>query len=102
MTEPSLLTRCPVVPVVVLDHPDQAIPLGRALLAGGIDVIEVTLRTDAGLEAIRRLATLPELHVGAGSVLVPDQVDQVVEAGARFVVSPGLSVDVVQRCRALD
>jgi 2-dehydro-3-deoxyphosphogluconate aldolase/(4S)-4-hydroxy-2-oxoglutarate aldolase len=99
---PSLLSRCPVVPVVVLDDPDQALPLGKALLAGEIDVVEITLRTDAGLEAIRRLATLPDLHLGAGSVLVPDQVDQVVEAGARFVFSPGLSVDVVQRCRALD
>ena len=98
----SLLNRCPVVPVVVLDHPDQAVPLGEALLAGGINVIEVTLRTDAGLEAIRRLSALPDLHVGAGSVLVPDQADQVVDAGARFVVSPGLSVDVVRRCLALD
>jgi 2-dehydro-3-deoxyphosphogluconate aldolase/(4S)-4-hydroxy-2-oxoglutarate aldolase len=102
MPELSLLTRCPVVPVVVLDDPAQALPLGEALLAGGIDVIEITLRTDAGLEAIRRLAAVPGLHVGAGSVLVPDQVDQVVDAGARFVVSPGLSVEVVHRCRALD
>jgi len=102
MPELSLLTRCPVVPVVVLDDPAQALPLGEALLAGGIDVIEITLRTDAGLEAIRRLTALPDLHVGAGSVLVPDQVDQVVEAGARFVVSPGLAVEVVQRCRALE
>jgi 2-dehydro-3-deoxyphosphogluconate aldolase / (4S)-4-hydroxy-2-oxoglutarate aldolase len=98
----SLLNRCPVVPVVVLDDPGQALPLGEALLAGGIDVIEITLRTDAGLESIRRLADLPGLHVGAGSVLVPDQVDEVVKAGARFVVSPGISVDVVRRCRALD
>ena len=100
MTVTTLLTRCPVVPVVVLDHPDQALPLGKALLAGGIDVVEITLRTDAGLEAIRRLATLPGMHVGAGSVLVPHQVEQVVEAGARFVVSPGLAVDVVQQSRA--
>jgi 2-dehydro-3-deoxyphosphogluconate aldolase/(4S)-4-hydroxy-2-oxoglutarate aldolase len=100
MPQPSLLRRCPVVPVVVLDDPDRAVPLGKALLAGGIDVVEITLRTDAGLEAIRRLAGLPDLHVGAGSVLVPDHVDQVVEAGARFAVSPGLSADVVQRCRA--
>jgi 2-dehydro-3-deoxyphosphogluconate aldolase / (4S)-4-hydroxy-2-oxoglutarate aldolase len=72
MTEdPSLLSRCPVVPVVVLDDPGQALPLGEALLAGGIDIVEITLRTDAGLEAIRRLATLPGMHVGAGSVLVP-------------------------------
>ena len=98
----SLLDRCPVVPVVVLDHPDQAVPLGEALLAGGINVIEVTLRTDAGLQAIRKLSALPGLHVGAGSVLVPDQADRVVDAGARFVVSPGLSVDVVERCRTRD
>ena len=97
---PTLLGRCPVVPVVVLDDPDLAIPLGEALLAGGIDVVEITLRTEAGLEAIRRVAGLEGLHVGAGSVLVPDQVDQVVAAGARFVVSPGLSATVVRRCRA--
>jgi 2-dehydro-3-deoxyphosphogluconate aldolase / (4S)-4-hydroxy-2-oxoglutarate aldolase len=101
MTDLSLLNRCPVVPVVVLDDPEQALPLGEALLAGGIDVVEITLRTDAGLEAIRRLAGMPGMHVGAGSVLVPQQVDQVVKAGARFVVSPGLSVEVVQRSRAL-
>jgi 2-dehydro-3-deoxyphosphogluconate aldolase / (4S)-4-hydroxy-2-oxoglutarate aldolase len=98
----TVLDRCPVVPVVVLDHPDQALPLGEALLAGGVDVVEITLRTPAGLEGIRRLADLPDLHVGAGSVLVPDQVDDVVTAGARFVVSPGLSVDVVERCRERD
>jgi 2-dehydro-3-deoxyphosphogluconate aldolase/(4S)-4-hydroxy-2-oxoglutarate aldolase len=101
VTDPSLLTRCPVVPVVVLDDAGQALPLGEALLAGGIDVVEITLRTDAGLEGIRRLATLPGMHVGAGSVLVPHQVDQVEQAGARFVVSPGLSVEVVKRSRAL-
>jgi 2-dehydro-3-deoxyphosphogluconate aldolase / (4S)-4-hydroxy-2-oxoglutarate aldolase len=97
----TLLSRCPVVPVVVLDDPEHALPLGEALLAGGIDVIEITLRTDAGLEAIRRLATLPGMHVGAGTVLVPDQVDDVAAAGARFVVSPGLAEPVVRRCRAV-
>jgi 2-dehydro-3-deoxyphosphogluconate aldolase/(4S)-4-hydroxy-2-oxoglutarate aldolase len=96
----TLLDRCPVVPVVVLDDPELAVPLGEALLAGGIDVIEITLRTDVGLESIRRLADLPDVHVGAGSVLLADQVDEVVEAGARFVFSPGIAVDVVQRCRA--
>ena len=98
----TLLDRCPVVPVVVLDDPDQAVPLGEALLAGGISVAEITLRTEAGLESIRRLADLPGLLVGAGSVLVPSQVDDVVKAGARFVVSPGLSVDVVRRSQELD
>jgi 2-dehydro-3-deoxyphosphogluconate aldolase / (4S)-4-hydroxy-2-oxoglutarate aldolase len=101
-TARSILSRCPVVPVVVLDDPAQAQPLGEALLTGGIDVVEITLRTDAGLDAIRRLADLPGLHVGAGSVLVTHQVDQVVDAGAKFVVSPGLSRDIVERSRALD
>lgn len=96
-TRPSLLTRCPVVPVVVLDTADQARPLAAALLAGGIDVIEVTLRTPAGLAGITAIADLPGLHVGAGSVLTATQVDQVVDAGARFVVSPGLSAAVVER-----
>jgi len=100
MSTPSLLNRCRVVPVVVLDDPAQALPLGEALLAGGIDVAEITLRTAAGLDAIHALTALPELHVGAGSVLLPEQVDQVVDAGARFVVSPGLSADVVRRCQA--
>lgn len=98
-TRPSLLARCPVVPVVVLDTPEQARPLAAALLAGGIDVIEVTLRTPAGLAGIRAIADLPGVHVGAGSVLTAAQVDQVVDAGARFVVSPGLSVAVVERAR---
>lgn len=102
MSDQSLLRRCPVVPVVVIDSADDAVPLGEALLAGGIDVIEVTLRTAAGIAAIRQLAdALPALHVGAGSVLVPDQVDEVVAAGARFVVSPGLSVNVLARSRDL-
>ena len=86
----------------MLDDPQAAIPLGEALLAGGIDVIEVTLRTPAGIAAIRALASaLPSLHVGAGSVLVAGQVDEVVDAGARFVVSPGLSVDVLTRSAEL-
>lgn len=96
----SLLHRCPIVPVVVLQNVDQAIPLGEALLAGGITIAEITLRTSAGIHAIEALAKgLPELHVGAGSVLLAGQVDQVVDAGAQFVVSPGLSVDVLARSR---
>ncbi|SDO34314.1 2-dehydro-3-deoxyphosphogluconate aldolase / (4S)-4-hydroxy-2-oxoglutarate aldolase [Nakamurella panacisegetis] len=97
----SLLHRCPVVPVVVIHDAAHALPLGEALLAGGITVAEITLRTAAGIGAIEALATaLPELHVGAGSVLVAEHVDQVVDAGARFVVSPGLSVAVLARAQA--
>jgi 2-dehydro-3-deoxyphosphogluconate aldolase/(4S)-4-hydroxy-2-oxoglutarate aldolase len=98
MNEQSLLNKCRIVPVVVINDVEQAIPLGEALLAGGITVAEITLRTSAGIDALAILAEkLPELHTGAGSVLVVDQVDQVVDAGAKFVVSPGLSVDVIKR-----
>jgi 2-dehydro-3-deoxyphosphogluconate aldolase / (4S)-4-hydroxy-2-oxoglutarate aldolase len=100
MTAP-LLAAHPVVPVVVLDDAEQALPLGKALLAGGIAVMEVTLRTDAGLESIRRLASLEGMTVGAGSVLTPAHVDQVAEAGATFVVSPGINADVVRRTQEL-
>ncbi len=98
MPNQSLLSRCRIVPVVVIGDLAHAVPMGEALLAGGIDVAEITLRTPVGMEVIRTLASeLPALQVGAGSVLVPTQVDQVVDAGATFVVSPGLSVDVVAR-----
>ena len=93
----AMLSHCPVVPVIVLDDPAQAVPLARALLAGGITIAEITLRTSAGLEGIRLLSGQTELLVGAGSVLVPDQVDQVADAGAKFVVSPGLSTEVLDQ-----
>jgi 2-dehydro-3-deoxyphosphogluconate aldolase/(4S)-4-hydroxy-2-oxoglutarate aldolase len=97
----SLLTKCPIVPVVVIHDLKDAIPLGEALLAGGIGIAEITLRTPAGVGAIEALATsLPELHVGAGSVLIPAHVDQVIDAGAKFIVSPGLSVDVLGRAKS--
>ena len=70
---PTILNRCPVVPVVVLDDPADAQPLGEALLAGGIDIVEITLRTPAGLDAIRRLADMPGLHVGAGPSSPPSR-----------------------------
>jgi 2-dehydro-3-deoxyphosphogluconate aldolase/(4S)-4-hydroxy-2-oxoglutarate aldolase len=95
-----LLAGCPIVPVVVLDDPADAVPLGRALLAGGITGMEITLRTPAGLGGIGRVAReLPELTVGAGSVLTPEHVRQVVDAGANFAVSPGLQEPVVKACR---
>ncbi|MET0865179.1 MAG: bifunctional 4-hydroxy-2-oxoglutarate aldolase/2-dehydro-3-deoxy-phosphogluconate aldolase [Nakamurella sp.] len=100
MTE-SLLNKCPIVPVVVIHDVNDAIPLGEALLAGGIDIAEITLRTPAGLGAIAELAaSLPDMHVGAGSVLIPAHVDQVIDAGAKFIVSPGLSVDVLGRAKS--
>lgn len=90
-----------VVPVVVLDDVDRADDLGAALVAGGLPVAEVTFRTPHAVKVLSRLADNTELLVGAGTVLTAEQVDQAHEAGARFVVSPGLSAQVVHRCRVL-
>ncbi|MFE6284276.1 bifunctional 4-hydroxy-2-oxoglutarate aldolase/2-dehydro-3-deoxy-phosphogluconate aldolase [Streptomyces sp. NPDC057877] len=86
----SVLDLAPVIPVVVLDDPADAVPLARALVAGGLPAIEVTLRTPAALDAIRAIADdVPDAVVGAGTLLTPRQVDLAVGAGARFLVSPG-------------
>ncbi|MFD9187920.1 bifunctional 4-hydroxy-2-oxoglutarate aldolase/2-dehydro-3-deoxy-phosphogluconate aldolase [Streptomyces phaeochromogenes] len=86
----SVLELAPVVPVVVVDDVADAVPLARALVAGGLPAIEVTLRTPVALDAIRAIADgVPEAVVGAGTVISPDQVAQSVAAGARFLVSPG-------------
>lgn len=92
----SLLGDTSVVPVVVLSDLATAVPLARALVAGGLRVIEVTLRTAAALAAIRLLAEqVPDAIVGAGSVLEPGQLDAAVRAGARFTVSPGASAALI-------
>lgn len=79
-----------VLPVVALSHADQAVPLARALLAGGIDAIEVTLRHPCALEAMARVAAeVPDMALGAGTLLEADDVARVMRAGARFGLSPG-------------
>ncbi|MFF4551960.1 bifunctional 4-hydroxy-2-oxoglutarate aldolase/2-dehydro-3-deoxy-phosphogluconate aldolase [Streptomyces sp. NPDC001422] len=86
----SVLDLAPVVPVVVVADAADAVPLARALVAGGLPAIEVTLRTPAALDAIRAIAAeVPDAVVGAGTVLTPEHVAQSVAAGARFLVSPG-------------
>ncbi|NLU71727.1 bifunctional 4-hydroxy-2-oxoglutarate aldolase/2-dehydro-3-deoxy-phosphogluconate aldolase [Streptomyces sp. HNM0575] len=86
----SLLDLAPVIPVVVLDDAADAVPLARALVAGGLPVVEVTLRTPAAGDAIRAVAAeVPEAVVGAGTVLTPAQARESVDAGAGFLVSPG-------------
>ena len=90
-----------ILPVVVLEDAGKAAPLAAALTAGGLRSVEVTFRTDAAAETIRIMSEQPELLVGAGTVLTPAQVDRAVEAGARFVVSPGFSPRVVAYCQEL-
>ncbi|MFD3574657.1 bifunctional 4-hydroxy-2-oxoglutarate aldolase/2-dehydro-3-deoxy-phosphogluconate aldolase [Streptomyces sp. NPDC058644] len=86
----SVLDLAPVVPVVVVEDVADAVPLARALVAGGLPAIEVTLRTPAALDAIRAIAAeVPDAVVGAGTVISPQGVAESVDAGARFLVSPG-------------
>jgi 2-dehydro-3-deoxyphosphogluconate aldolase/(4S)-4-hydroxy-2-oxoglutarate aldolase len=92
----------PILPVVVIDDAESAAPLGEALLAGGIRQVEVTLRTSAGVAALRALAAFDGLRVGAGTVLTGPQAELAIDAGAAFVVSPGLSEEVVGACAARD
>ncbi|MCX7693070.1 bifunctional 4-hydroxy-2-oxoglutarate aldolase/2-dehydro-3-deoxy-phosphogluconate aldolase [Tepidimonas taiwanensis] len=94
-TLPAFRTR--VLPVVVVDDADHAVDLARALWAGGIDAIEVTLRSDAALAAIERIARhAPEVVVGAGTVLSAQQLHQARDAGARFALSPGCTPALLQ------
>ena len=88
-----------VIPVVVIDDASRAAALGSALLLGGLPCAEVALRTDTALESLRALAENPDLLVGAGTVLRPAQVEAALEAGARYIVSPGFSASVVNECQ---
>ena len=95
----SALRSARLVPVVVLDEVRDAAPLAAALVAGGLPVAEVTFRTPAAAAAIGAMAERGDILLGAGTVLTPAQVDEAVAAGASYVVSPGLSRAVVERCR---
>lgn len=90
ITGADLLGLSPVMPVVVLDDVADAVPTARALLAGGIGVIELTLRTSAALASIERIAAeVPEIVIGAGTVTAPEHAKQAADAGAKFLVTPG-------------
>ena len=85
----AVLRRAPVVPVLIIDRPEDAVPLGTALVKGGLPALEVTLRTPAALDAIRAMSAIPGGVVGAGTVLDRAQAEAAVAAGAKFLVSPG-------------
>lgn len=90
------LKNAPVVPLVQSDNPDEAIAISKALLEGGLEVLEVVLRTDAALECLKAVAdAFPDANVGAGTVLSPAQAETAIAHGAKFLVSPGLHDGVV-------
>jgi len=88
-----------VIPVIVINDPEDAQPLGEALVAGGLPIIEVTFRTPAAAECIAIMSEIEGLTVGAGTIVEPAQVELAVEAGAKFLLSPGLRTDVVREAR---
>lgn len=97
------ITQTRLVPVAVIDNAEDAVPLATVLHEAGVDVIEVTFRTEAAPEAIRRIRReFPDMLVGAGTLLDIYQVEQALEAGAKFGVSPGISESVVMKALSLD
>lgn len=94
----EIMDICPIIPVVEIEDAKNAEPIAEALLKGGISVLEVTLRTTAALDVIKILANYPGLTVGAGTLLLPEHVHQVVEAGAKFGVSPGSTGKLIASC----
>jgi 2-dehydro-3-deoxyphosphogluconate aldolase/(4S)-4-hydroxy-2-oxoglutarate aldolase len=97
MTE--ALRRWRIIPVIVIEEPKNAVPLAAALLAGGLPIAEITLRTPAALEALRRITNeQPEMFAGVGTVLNVRQAEQARNAGAHFIISPGLNRGVVDYC----
>lgn len=98
----ALLRRLRVLPVIVIDDPARAAPLARALADGGLPAAEVTFRTAGAAEAIRRIAAeVPEVALGAGTVLTPERVTEARDAGATFIVAPGFNAAVVDRAQEL-
>lgn len=87
----AVMRTSPVIPVLVVEDIDHALPIAEALVAGGLRVLEVTLRTPAGLDAIREMAKVPGAIVGAGTVVNPRDLDAALAAGSQFIVSPGLT-----------
>jgi 2-dehydro-3-deoxyphosphogluconate aldolase / (4S)-4-hydroxy-2-oxoglutarate aldolase len=98
----ELVSFGPVIPVIVLERVEHAVPLARALVAGGVRVLEVTLRTKAALACIEAIAKqVPEAIVGAGTLRTADDVHAAKKAGCQFGVSPGYTSEIAQTCRAV-
>ena len=103
MTAEAVLKLSPIVPVIALENEEDALPLANAVLEGGINIMEITLRTDAGLKAIEIISkALPQMHVGAGTVLNSSDFKNAVAHGAAFVFSPGISEALMQTSKELN
>ena len=99
----SILKLQPVVPVLIVEDAASAVPLARALVAGGLKAIEITMRTPAALDAVRAVAAEVEgAHVGAGTILNPAHFEAAVEAGSTFIVSPGATQELLDAARGSD
>ncbi len=93
------IKKCGIIPVVAMDKCADIVPLANALIKGGLRCIEITFRTDAAQDAISMLRqNIPDMIIAAGTVLTTEQVDQAIEAGADFIVSPGSNTDVIKHC----
>jgi 2-dehydro-3-deoxyphosphogluconate aldolase/(4S)-4-hydroxy-2-oxoglutarate aldolase len=99
----GVLRISPVIPVVTIDDPQDAVPLARALADGGVKIIELTLRTESALTSLKLIANeVPDILVGAGTILTPAQADDAVAAGAQFLVSPGVTPALLTSMLSLD
>ena len=103
MTAKEIMEISPIVPVIALENVEDAIPLAQTLLEAGILIMEITLRTDAGLASIEAITkALPQMHVGAGTVLNKSDLKKAVDHGAQFIFSPGISEELMQMSKDLD
>lgn len=96
MTIDTVMRMAPVIPVLVIKDAAHAMPVAQALVTGGLPVLEVTLRTEAALDVIREMSRVDGAFVGAGTVLNEKQLDQAIDAGAKFIVSPGLTTPLAE------
>lgn len=102
MTPLDILKRCPAIPVLTIDRVEDAVPIAEALVAGGLTVLEITLRTPAALAAIEAIArAVPDALVGAGTLLAPDDFTRAADAGARFTLSPGTTPALYEAAAAI-
>lgn len=92
--------QCGIIPVAVIERVEDAVPLAKALYNGGIDVVEVTFRTDAAKDSIKEIAEkFPHTYVGAGTIINLEQLEQALGSGAKFIVSPGYNEKIIERCK---